>query len=48
MGALVSQMGAHQAKTETNHELTAATKASQESVEALMDASLEVMEACLD
>jgi cell fate (sporulation/competence/biofilm development) regulator YlbF (YheA/YmcA/DUF963 family) len=49
VGALVSQMYTHQAKTEANQEeLVAAVKASQERMEALMDVSLEIMEACLE
>jgi hypothetical protein len=49
VGAIVSQMDTHQAKTEANHEeLVAAVKASQERMEALMDVILEMMESCLE
>jgi hypothetical protein len=41
-------MGAHQAKTEDNHQLMAAMKVSQERMEALVDVSLETTEACLE
>jgi ribosomal protein L25 (general stress protein Ctc) len=49
IGVLVSQMDAHQAKMEVNHEeWMAAMKASQERMEALMDISLETTEVCLE
>jgi hypothetical protein len=47
-GTLVSRTGAHHAKTQANHEeLMAAMKASHERIEAPMDVSLAVTEACL-
>jgi hypothetical protein len=49
--ALVSRMDAHQTKirVEANHEeWTAATKASQERMEALMGVSIGAKEACLE
>jgi hypothetical protein len=45
----ISQMDDHQAKTETNHEeWKVAMIAGQERMEAMMDVSLEMVEACLE
>lgn len=41
-------MDAHHAKTEGNHDMMATMKASQEGINALMDVSLQTMEACLE
>jgi hypothetical protein len=47
-GTPLSQMDAHHAKTEANHELMATMRASHERINTLMDVSLQTTEVSLE